>query len=195
VDSELRRLIAPYVRRPEPAASAFVIALLGTAVVTFSQPAKRFRYDALAYWKLADTFTKDGHFSMLNFDSPLRGYAFPFINHLLQSLGWSDSSTSKAFNIVVVAPKALDKVGSPVRTTGRALAFEGTVDVQVREDGMLAGQALGRGFVTGGGDVLRPYSGDVTFRAAGKPAGAMVFTEVSAADGTILRAAVVRVRF
>ena len=51
-------------------------------------------------------------------------------------------------NIVVATPKSLDKVGSPVRVTGQAHAFEGTVDVQVREDGMVAGQALGRGFVT-----------------------------------------------
>jgi hypothetical protein len=96
----------------------------------------------------------------------------------------------------VASPKALDKIASPVRLTGQALAFEGTVNVQVREDGMLAGQALGRGVVTGGGDAKRPYSGDITFRAPGKPAGAIVLTELSAADGQgILRATVVKVRF
>jgi hypothetical protein len=98
--------------------------------------------------------------------------------------------------IVVTTPKALDKVGSPVRVAGQALAFEGTVNVQVREDGMLAGQSLGRGVVTGGGDVLRPFGGDVTFRSPAKPAGAIVFTQISPADGQgILTAAVVRVRF
>jgi hypothetical protein len=61
---------------------------------------------------------------------------------------------------------------------------------------MLAGQALGRGVVTGGGDALRPFSGEVAFRSPSKPAGAIVFVERSAADGQgILRAAVVRVRF
>ncbi len=99
-------------------------------------------------------------------------------------------------NIVVATPKPLDKVGSPVRVAGQAHAFEGTVNVQVREDGMVAGQALGRGFVTGGGDALRPYSGDIAFRSPTKPAGAVVLTELSAADGQgVLRAAVVRVRF
>ncbi len=99
-------------------------------------------------------------------------------------------------NIVVATPKPLDKVGSPVRLTGQAHAFEGTVNVQVREDGMVAGQALGRGFVTGGGDALRPYSGDIAFRSPTKSAGAIVLTELSAADGQgILRAAVVKVRF
>ena len=99
--------------------------------------------------------------------------------------------------IVVTSPTPADnRIGSPVRVTGRAHAFEGTVNVEVREDGMLAGQALGRGVVTGGGDALRPFSGEITFRAPSKRAGAMVFTELGMADGQgILRAAVVRVLF
>ncbi|MGI8809686.1 MAG: GerMN domain-containing protein [Acidimicrobiales bacterium] len=101
-----------------------------------------------------------------------------------------------AFEISVSTPKPLDKVASPVRLAGQARAFEGTVQVQVREDGMIAGQALGRGVVTGGGDVKRPYSGDITFRSPTKPAGAIVLVEMSVADGQgILRATVVRVRF
>ena len=99
-------------------------------------------------------------------------------------------------NIVVTRPGPLDRAASPVRVTGQAHTFEGNVNVEVREDGMLSGQALGRGFVTGGGDALRPFSGDITFRSPSKPAGAVVFVERSAADGqTILRAAVVKVRF
>lgn len=99
-------------------------------------------------------------------------------------------------NIVVTRPGSLGTATSPVRVTGQAHTFEGTVDVEVREDGMVAGQALGRGVVTGGGDALHPFSGDVTFRSPSKPAGAIVFVERSAADGQgILRAAVVRVRF
>ena len=101
-----------------------------------------------------------------------------------------------AFDIVPNAPKTLDRITSPVRLTGQAHAFEGTVNVEVREDGMLAGRSLGKGFVTGGGDMKRPYSGDITFRSPSKPAGAIVYTEISAADGqNILQAAVVRVRF
>jgi hypothetical protein len=99
-------------------------------------------------------------------------------------------------NIVVATPRPLDRAASPVRLTGQAHVFEGTVGVEVREDGMVAGQSLGRGFVTGGGDTLRPFSGEVAFRGPSKPAGAIVFMERSAADGqSILRAAVVRVRF
>jgi hypothetical protein len=50
--------------------------------------------------------------------------------------------------------------------------------------------------VTGGGDQLRAFAGDVGFRAPSRPAGAVAFVEVSAADGQgILTATVVRVRF
>lgn len=101
-----------------------------------------------------------------------------------------------AFDITVTTPKALDRITSPAQLAGQARAFEGTVNVDIREDGMLAGRSLGKGFVTGGGDQKRPYSGDVTFRAPTKPAGAIVYTELSAADGQgILQAAVVKVRF
>ena len=101
-----------------------------------------------------------------------------------------------AFDITPATPKALDRITSPVRLTGSARAFEGTVNVQIREDGMLAGQSLGKGFVTGGGDVKRPYSGDVAFRSPTKPAGAVLYTELSAADGQgILQVAAVKVRF
>ena len=99
--------------------------------------------------------------------------------------------------IVVDQPgEGAPTVASPVSVRGRASAFEGTVDVEVREDGMVAGQALGRGFVTGRGDgVLGPFSGQIGFRAPTKPAGAVVFFEKSMADGSALRATVVRVRF
>lgn len=101
-----------------------------------------------------------------------------------------------AFDITPTAPKALDKVASPAHLTGSARAFEGTVNVQIREDGMLAGQSLGKGIVTGGGDVKRPYSGDIAFRSPSKPGGAVLFTELSAADGqNIMQVAAVKVRF
>ena len=87
-------------------------------------------------------------------------------------------------------------VSSPVAVSGRASAFEGTVSVDVREDDMVHGKALGRGFVTGRGDgVLGPFSGQISFRSPGRPAGAVVFYEKSMADGSTLRATVVRVAF
>lgn len=97
-------------------------------------------------------------------------------------------------DIVVAKPGPSDKIGSPVRLTGQAFTFEGAVNVTVREDGMLAAQSLGTGTVTGGGDQLRAFAGDVAFRAPTKPAGAVSLVELSAADGHVVKATVVRVR-
>jgi hypothetical protein len=102
---------------------------------------------------------------------------------------------ASAPDIVVATPGSGDRIASPVPLSGQAQAFEGTVGVTVREDGMLAAQSLGRGIVTGGGDQLRGFSGDVAFRAPSKPAGAITFVELSAADGHVVKATVVRVRF
>ena len=99
-------------------------------------------------------------------------------------------------DIEVDAPAAGARVASPVTLAGRARAFEGTVQVEVREDGMLFGQSLGATFVTGRGDgVLGPFAGSVAYRSPSKPGGAVVFFERSMADSgsTVLRAAAVRV--
>lgn len=46
-----------------------------------------FYYDAAGYWGLADTFkNSSGHFSLLNFDSDLRGYALPLVLHFMKGL-------------------------------------------------------------------------------------------------------------
>jgi hypothetical protein len=91
-------------------------------------------------------------------------------------------------NLRVDGPKAGDRVTSPLAVSGNVVAFEATAQLQVREDGMLAGQSLGRGVMTGG-------AGSVPFRAPGRPAGALVVLDLGAADGQVLRATVVRVRF
>ena len=75
-------------------------------------------------------------------------------------------------DIVLDEPDVLDGIRSPVRVRGTALAFEGTVQVHVREDGRR--EPLGEGFVTGGALVLFTRSAD---------------------DGQVWQAEVVRVRF
>jgi spore germination protein GerM len=73
------------------------------------------------------------------------------------------------------------------------VAFEGHVDVEVREDG--AAGAIGKGFVTGGGDVMRPFEGSISFETPSAPYGALVFFTTSAEDGRVWEAAAFRVRF
>jgi spore germination protein GerM len=99
--------------------------------------------------------------------------------------------------IVVTEPIALDRISSPVAVRGQAATFEGNVVVEVREDGMLDGANLGRGFVTGRGDgVLGDFAGDIAFTAPSEPAGAVIFSERSMADpGGVVRATVVKVTY
>lgn len=97
------------------------------------------------------------------------------------------------------SPAARSTVSSPATLVGRANAFEGTVTVRVKEDGMAESQSLGQGFVTGSGDSsgqLGPFRGEVTFRTPTKPGGAIVLSEDSAAENQgVLGATVIRVFF
>lgn len=93
-------------RIPVPAvgfAVTFVLIFIAAAI----QGAKPFVFDAAYYWGLSETFERDGHFSLLNFSDPLRGYLFALVNHGLQSggsaLGASDSLTVKLFNAAMFA--------------------------------------------------------------------------------------------
>jgi hypothetical protein len=96
-------------------------------------------------------------------------------------------------NIVIDAPTAGGAIASPVTVSGSALAFEGTVDVEIRQDG--ARQPIGTDVVTGGGDTIRPFSSDIEFSIPTEPYGAVVFLTHSEQDGRVWEAAVVRVSF
>jgi hypothetical protein len=97
-----------------------------------------------------------------------------------------------AADIEVTAPEAGAEVRSPVDVAGRALAFEGHVAVEVRQDGDAG--PIGAGFVTGGGDELRPFEGTIAFDPPTERYGALVFLSKSAEDGRTWQAAAVRVR-
>lgn len=95
---------------------------------------------------------------------------------------------SQTEDIVVDAPSAGDDVSSPFETTGEALAFEGTVDVVVRaqDDPLL----LGEGFVTGSGTPpAGPFEGSIEFDPpTDDTPGIVVYRELSAEDGHVVRA-------
>ncbi|MFI9811887.1 Gmad2 immunoglobulin-like domain-containing protein [Saccharothrix variisporea] len=107
---------------------------------------------------------------------------------------WSVTGT-RTDPIRVDAPTAGQTATSPLRVTGAAHTFEGHVTVRVLSEHGGKTTEVGTGFVTGGGDEQRPFSGDITFTAPNGGAGWVVFAEPSAADGQILHATTVRVVF
>lgn len=95
--------------------------------------------------------------------------------------------------IQVTEPAAGDTITSPVQVRGSALAFEGNVQVDVRQDGR--SEPLGSGFVTGGGDIVRPFEGRIEYGIPIAERGALVFFTTSAEDGRMWSATVLRVTF
>jgi hypothetical protein len=115
-----------------------------------------------------------------------------FVRQLGSDGSWWVLGSATA-DITIDMPGAGDAVTSPLTVTGTALAFEGTVAVEVRQDGVR--EPLGTSFVTGGGDVPRPFTGQVTFAAPETDHGALVLLTRSEEDGRVWQAAVLRLRF
>lgn len=119
----------------------------------------------------------------------------------LRQLGDRDDSpwtvvAAQTEQIVVDEPAAFAEISSPVHVSGRALAFEGHVNVEVRAGGQEFGEALGEGFVTGSGvPPPGPFEGDIEFEEVPAQHGAIVFYEPSAEDGSTLAATVIQIRF
>jgi hypothetical protein len=94
-------------RWPWPMVLAWGAAVVGIVVVAMGQSPKPFYNDSSEYWSLAATFVKAGHFSLLNFSNPERGYLLPLVSHGLQTLqadlDWTASSMAKVFNAVIFA--------------------------------------------------------------------------------------------
>ena len=98
-------------------------------------------------------------------------------------------------NIVVTEPQVGDSIASPLTVSGQSSAFEGTVDVQIRADGINA--PIFTGFVTGGNQIdgLGPFNEVFDWPNPGFGSGAIVFETTSSDDGRILEAGVIRVDF
>lgn len=100
-------------------------------------------------------------------------------------------AATEGIEVTEPAPSAV--LRSPFALRGSALAFEGHVDVQVREDGRTA--PLGETYVTGGGDVQRPFTATVSFATPTGAYGSLVLLTRSAEDGAVWQASVQRARF
>lgn len=92
-----------------------------------------------------------------------------------------------------ITPVDLAVVTSPLTIKGSALAFEGTVNVRVLQVGNGAVRQLGAGHVTGGGDVMRPFTGQISFATPSTDVGWVLATELSAYNGSITKVTAVRV--
>jgi hypothetical protein len=83
---------------------------------------------------------------------------------------------------------------SPTQLRGRSTAYEAVVDVEIRQDGSL--KPLSRATVMGGSmGVMGPFAKSITFAHPSKGGGAIVFQDLSAKDGSVVVASVVRVLF
>jgi hypothetical protein len=95
-----------FVRR-HPASFAFGVVLAGTLTVGLLQGERIFYGDSGGYWSLAESFTREGHFSLLNFENPLRGYALPLVNYVLSEIGeglhWTPSRMATLLNVLLYA--------------------------------------------------------------------------------------------
>lgn len=126
--------------------------------------------------------------------APNGGLAAPITTVLLRRSGaWWVASSVSTDTIQVTTPRSGATVTSPMSVTGRALAYEGTVTIRVEEPGGGKMVVLGEGYVTGGGDVVRPFRGSVGFAPPSSTIGWVVFVELSPADGTVTKATVVPV--
>lgn len=108
---------------------------------------------------------------------------------------WATGAVNEQIRIDSPDPGELAR--SPLRVTGAAQAFEGTVQVEVRADG--ASKPVGTGFVTGAQDQMGPFNELIRFdQAAATPArfGALVLLEEGGEDGnSVNKATVIRIRF
>ena len=94
-----------------------------------------------------------------------------------------------------ITPSDLAVVTSPTTISGEALAFEGAVNVRVVQVRNGVARTLGTGHVTGGGDVMRPFTGQITFAAPGADTGWVLASELSARNGAVTKVTAVRVAF
>lgn len=121
----------------------------------------------------------------------------PVTTVLVRQLGPDDSwwvLGSVTQNIEIDQPTAQQELTSPATLVGRALAFEGTVQVSVLGEGREG--PLGEGFVTGsGGGEPGPFEGSVEFEPAGASSGAVLFYTLGGEDSRVWEVTAVPVTF
>jgi hypothetical protein len=97
-------------------------------------------------------------------------------------------------NIQLTSPSALQAIGNPVLLKGTSTAYEAVVNVQIRQDDTLA--PLVRSTVMGGSmGVMGPFSKSIAYKTPTSTGGAIVMYTLSAKDGSVQEASVLRIAF
>ena len=97
-------------------------------------------------------------------------------------------------NLQLQSPKWNASIASPVTLSGQSTAFEATVNVQIRQDGTLT--PLASTMVMGGSmGQMGPFSKAVSFSKPTAKRGAIILKTLSAKDGNIAEATVLRIQF
>lgn len=97
-------------------------------------------------------------------------------------------------NLQLQSPKWNASIASPVRLSGQSTAFEATVNVQIRQDGTLT--PLASSIVMGGSmGRMDTFSKAVSFSKPTAERGAIILKTLSAKDGDIAEATVLRIQF
>lgn len=104
---------------------------------------------------------------------------------------WWVTRASSA-RIVVSRPTPFAQVASPLRVSGRSVAFEGVVNVEVRD---AAAATLLATTVRGGSTGLQSFTSTLRFHPPHSGYGDLVLFERSAKDGSVTCATVERLRF
>lgn len=97
-------------------------------------------------------------------------------------------------NILLRTPTALQAIPNPVLLKGTSTAYEAVVNVQIRQDASLV--PLARTTVMGGSmGVMGPFTKKITYSTPIASGGAIMMYTLSAKDGSVLEASVLRVTF
>jgi len=153
---------------------------------------------ATVYLHMVDTMVGafqqgDSHSGQVPVQSGTTG---PVTTVLVRKLGSGDSwwvLGAGTAAITLSEPVWDASITSPVTLQGTSMAYEGTVQVEVRADNNA--KPLGQGFVTGGSTAMAPFNGSIPFTRATSTYGAVVLYTTSAENGTVREATVIRVRF
>lgn len=85
------------------AVAAFAVTLASAIFVGLLQGQHAFWGDTHEYWALGQTFAPAGHFSLLNFQSPFRGYILPLVDYLVSRAWYDGLGTPYTLTTLVVA--------------------------------------------------------------------------------------------